>query len=154
MKRILLFLFVAFYGLGCSKDSKIATPSGVKDYNSLTLKDITDLKDKITYGSFEPKVGNVIIYKTSDYNYGKLKIVSVNEQNKIINFAYVTYDAVGKVVSQNGGYTISYSGNYVDLDTGSANSIPNSFSDFFFENPVGPIASISSEQGKLYIYSE
>jgi hypothetical protein len=112
------------------------------DFARLNMDDIGEIIDgepnkirQIDESGYEIREGDVILYVTSDYRLGKLKVLKTNK--KSLNIKFVTYDSVGNVFRQSGN--LSVKNNYTcDLDGGTASENRMYRQDFRYKNNKKP----------------
>ena len=120
----ILFAAVALLNSACQKDDSAPEPQ-VKKYADIVLADIKSKEAGMTTAGLVIsnssgilfKAGDILVYKTNLGNYGKMEIVSVQQdENYKLTFKAITFKPDGTLLSQTTGLSIR--GTWLcDLDT-------------------------------------
>jgi len=120
----ILLLLVVFMSNACQKDENQGEPKAVS-FADLTVADIKAKKAQMSAaplvisnsGGIYFKAGDILVYKTNLGNYGKMEIVSVQQdENYKLTFKAITFKPDGTLQSQSSGLSIR--GTWLcDLDT-------------------------------------
>jgi hypothetical protein len=157
LRFLVLSLWITLATFGhIAKSSQDYTQKDGDIYDSLTVQDIKDIlekwdknQDRID-GSDDANnqipAGTVIVYVTSDKNYGKLKILKYGYN---LTVGWTTYSPDGSVVSNAGKLLIQGTCTY-DLDYGGQGKIVMSKVDFWWEQVDHKIRYLVSQNGAMF----
>lgn len=155
MKKSILILLGFIFFLGCKKDSP--APYIPKAYQYITLDDIKAHEDKMLANEDinYPTPGKVIVYKTSQDTYGKLRITGVDVLNKTIAFEFINYNIDGSELLSKNNLSITFSGEFFDFDLDmGVKTLDGAISDFRWFQTGAAFLLRPVNNSKFYLYSE
>ncbi|MGB4776321.1 MAG: hypothetical protein WBP45_14190 [Daejeonella sp.] len=158
-KKILLILLISLIEIsGCKKSEKTVVPK--LSFEDIGYADIIKQTSKLTYSDIAGatakgnvlKPGAVIIYKTSQGYYGKLKVLSIeSDKSFVIRMLTYTSDGGTKAGKQELHIDLDL---WCDLDSGEVMSDnDDAIADFNWRNLNDEINLVSSNNARFYRYS-